>query len=1165
MAFQIGTNLVDARNGFALHLRNLGVNFIEHCVKSGEFSVEQMNLLRVQFWSLLFCETGAFACEGERSLLKEKISCCMAILACKLWLKLEDDPLQWNDFFEAGILESVLKASIGLIDPNEHLRRQEFALLVISEFVHLIRAPLADSALNISEDRRLQLLAGLEIVLPSFTQWLFSNFPLAVAGKVNGLVLNAAVSCFRAICPWMGNNNNNGLDSHGIESFISSCVQILLERADDEELIINILDSFQIYFSTKCFSPSEQRILEFFLTTLQPQLVVLLQKYSSDEDSYQNFKLLTQCFTSIGSRYICNRKSPLILKNINEIIELFIALAQLPSLTVYLDFLDLFSTMFRCELFTQKVSLKGHIEKFFMLLATKMTAVKSVERKSTFNQIDFEDSAEFNEFWKLSRSRTGDFIKLITTHYPDLVLNYSYNALGTFIQSKSSLNTTWEGLLFIEEFVSKGIDASSAPLHHQMLLMHLQLLTLHGTIPEDGVVLNRWISCVKDFTALLGDSCPEDDFKRSIESLFRLTVMEGTKIICDSLKSEAALAILKLADSNPGLFSPLLEPLLTAVSPLLQSPSTAGSWQRKLFSELVLIFMLHPNIPVEKQMQLFSLVADPLAELLKEAKRLLCAGPDPALLLMNHLGFNELTGNQLSPGSLKFSKDLNILLSSLQIVFKRVGPLVKSNFHSQVVQTCIQVLDELVGYLMLMIQCIHRMGTRQLWSAFYNSSDDREYNEFFSKMIEFTDDSNPLLDDSTDSPSSSIPYVHISGWIRHYRQTCYLVLGMAATNFGASFFVLPQIEERLLTQPLSSLEALSLADWNVLIKLFLKPVLAAAPEQSLPILLGASLQGLLSLLAGKLDQEWKLVQQANSNFNSNSSSLVLEMARESKCILLSNGLVNFFTDLFRIPSIDAMKCVNLRFALEQDNLLPALPFEFDGSPAGWLFSPGQEALVWSLIDFAGNAMLSWPRSVGAYVRLVNLQIRLLAAIMSNTHLPNRAEFLSKSVDYAASAWALPSWTDYQQPLMALLTEQYKWSFLMAAAENHSGPMLFVDSDPVSFLKELSFKAFYNQMTVFERIFNEKYRIPQGDLLSLRTPILCSESLKAQRNSLRGLLQKFSISTSTLNAASSSSIDSKQQKELTIRLTEMKKKLNRAPPIEDSENFDSILHDLFNSS
>ena len=338
----MGSSLLDARNGHSLHLRNLGANFIEHCIKNVQLEVSEQIALRHQFWSLVFCEEGAFDCLNEKILLKEKVASCMAILACNLWLRPEDDPLQWNEFFEIGILQNVLNNSNFLTsNADENLRRQEFALSTISHLINYIRATSNDSPLNISEDRRLQLLAGLEIVLPSFTEWLFENFSLAVDSNVSFQVLNGAVNCFKAICTWMGNLNLKGL-----ESFITSCFKILLNPNSNEDLVLNILDTLQIYFSQKNFNPSEQEIVEFFLISLYPQTCSLLQIYSQnvneedDEESYQKLKLLVQCFTSIGNRQICHKKNPLIPKNINDLFGLFVALGQIQSVTIYLDILE---------------------------------------------------------------------------------------------------------------------------------------------------------------------------------------------------------------------------------------------------------------------------------------------------------------------------------------------------------------------------------------------------------------------------------------------------------------------------------------------------------------------------------------------------------------------------------------------------------------------------------------------------------------------------------------------------------------------------------------------------------------------------------------------------------------------------------------------------------
>ena len=236
LAFQLGVSLLDARNGHALHLRNLGVNFIEYSIKSD--SLDNLNILRKQFWSLVFEEIGSFDPVNEKNLLKEKVSTCMAILACKLWLRPEDDPLQWNDFFEIGIIESVLKSQV--VSGNEQIRRQEFALLTISQLINMIRSPSTENEnLILSEDRRLQLHSGLEIVLPPFTEWLFINFPLAVnSNNLNFNVLNAAVSCFRSFCTWMGN-----LNLVGLQNFIQTCF-IILSSSYINLILIYYIDNF---------------------------------------------------------------------------------------------------------------------------------------------------------------------------------------------------------------------------------------------------------------------------------------------------------------------------------------------------------------------------------------------------------------------------------------------------------------------------------------------------------------------------------------------------------------------------------------------------------------------------------------------------------------------------------------------------------------------------------------------------------------------------------------------------------------------------------------------------------------------------------------------------------------------------------------------------------
>lgn len=1156
MAFQIGTSLLDARNGHALHLRNLGVNFIEHSIKSDQLDALQLQNVKSQFWSLVFCEFGSFDPVNERILVKEKVANCMAILACKLWVRPEDDPAGWNDFFEIGILEGVLKSQN--ISGNEHLRRQEFALLTISKLINIIRSTTNDldgsSLFHISEERRLQLHSALEISLPPFTEWLFINFPLAVSSNVCPSLLNSAVNCFKSFCTWMSN-----LNVEGIENFLQSSLEILF-KSNDEELSINVLDALQLFFTIKNFCPSEQKVLEFYLISLFPQICQLLSRFSSqtnEETSYQKLKLLIQSYFSIGNRYICSKKNPLIVKNISEIISLFISIGQIPSLSIYSDLLDFLSNLIRFP--PSNLNFKDQLPQLFLLIATKLgQSVKAAYKSSYYNEIDFEEQEEFKEFWKIPHSRSCDLIKLLTLKFPDQLLEYSYNSLGTFIQSGSFDNSQWEGLLLIEEYISRGLDQLDKK-YSQKCLLHLQLLMIHSPLPSDLVVLDRWITNVKCFTALQGSQCPIEDFRRSIEKLFNIAICPDRP---DHIRSHSALSILKLADSNVDLFSPLLEPLLSAISPLLSKPGV--SWERRLFSELILIFMAQPSLPPNQQMILFSTVADPLVELLKNAKSVLFSASDPVLSLMKHLGFDELkSGSVLSDSSRKFSSDLNLLLSTLQILFKRIGPLVLNQPQSPVVQTCLQVLDELVGYLMLMIQCIHRIGTRQTWTSYFGS--DLEYNMIYPKIQEYleiggSEDTDVTVNSNdTDAPCTNTtivtPVVHVAGWIRHYRQTSYLVLGLAATNFNSHFYSLPNLSERFMSQPLSSLESLNLADWNVLIKLLLKPVLASAPRDLVPVLVGSSLNGLLVMLGGKLEQEWSLVFAANSSTKpATGAALSLEMSRESKCNTLSHGFISFLSDLLSVPSIDNLKCISLLYALEKDNLLPQLE---PGSSlsATWLFSEAPVDLVFLLGDFLGKAMTNWPRSVGVFARLINLQMYLISGVMGRQDLPNRSEFLSKSVNYALSCWSLASWSDHQTILLALLAEQFKWSFLALALENHSGLMLF-DPDSIKFLKSFNLPVF----SQFENELILKFKVSSGEIQNLRVSLLGNENLKSQRSALRTFLTKHSKTLVLVNNE-----EMTKQKEFSSRLAEMKKRIGRkgTAEIEENENLDSLLSDLFN--
>lgn len=1152
----MGLSLLDARNGHGLNLRNLGINFIEHTIKSDQLEPMQLHSIKNEFWSLVFCDIGAFDPINEKLLLKDKVTICIAILACKLWVRPDDDPYNWNDFFDTGILESVLKSQSHI--GSEHLRRQEFALLTISHLIEIIRTSTSSedetyssktTHLRLSEERRLQLHSALEISLPPFTEWLFVKFPIMFTSKENFPVINAAVSCFRSFCTWMGN-----LSVDGLKGMLETFILILLYNDNDIELSINILDTLQLFFSIKHFSPVEQEVLNFYLESKYLQIGQLLTKFSKvsdsedSEKSYQMLKLLTGCYFSIGNRYICNKKTPLIVKNQSEIISLFISIGQIPSLSIYLDMLELLTNM------SKVCNLKGHIPQIFMLIAVKLgQSLKSSYKSSYFNEIDFEEFEEFKEFWDRSRVRSGELIKALTIKYPEQILEYSYNSLGTFIQQMGNTgkvnNLQWDGLLLIEDYISRGLEPSS---YNQKCLLHLQLFMIHGPLPVDLGVLDRWITCVKNLTSLQGSQCPLEDFRRSVEKLFNLAICPDRP---DQLRSHAASSILKLADSNVELFLPLLEPLLTAISPLLSSGANT-SWERRLFSELILIFMSQPTLSSNQQLILFSAVTDPLVDLLKNAKAVLLSGQDPVLNLMKHIGFDELKYSNacISDLARKFSSELNLLLSILQILFKRIAPLVQNQPQSPVVQTCLQVLDELVGFLMLMIQSIHRIGTVQTWISYFGS--DVEYLSIYPKMQEFLeigDDSEAGLNVPVTTTSQSSPLVHIAGWTRHYRQTSYLVLGLAATSFNNNFFALPNIAERFMSQPLSSLESLNLADWSVLIKLLIKPVLISAPRELVPILVASSLNGLLVMLGKKLEQEWSLVFAANSSSKpATGAALALEMSRESKCNNLSNSFIVFLTELMNIPNIDNFKFISLLFALEKDNLLPQLESGQSSSlTSAWLFSEGPVDLIFLIEDFLGAAMMNWPRSVGVFSKLISLQIYFISGIMGRQDFPNLAMFLSKSINYALSCYFLPSWTDHQSSLLTLLTEQFKWSFLILANEYHSGEIIF-DPDCCKFLK--SFKC--STPSQFENELITRFKATAIDLQQLRTSILSNENLKSQRSSLRLFLSKNSKPDSLLIP------NDFKQKELSDRLVEMKKRIGRRGN-DENENFDSLLSDLFN--
>ena len=90
--------------------------------------------------------------------------------------------------------------------------------------------------------------------------------------------------------------------------------------------------------------------------------------------------------------------------------------------------MELFSNLLR-----EHNSLKSHLPQLFLLIATKLgQSMKSAYKSSYYNEIDFEEIEEFKEFWGISRVRSGDLIKKLTTIFPDQLLEFAYNSSWNF-------------------------------------------------------------------------------------------------------------------------------------------------------------------------------------------------------------------------------------------------------------------------------------------------------------------------------------------------------------------------------------------------------------------------------------------------------------------------------------------------------------------------------------------------------------------------------------------------------------------------------------------------------------------------------------------------------------------------------------------------------------
>ena len=128
--------------------------------------------------------------------------------------------------------------------------------------------------------------------------------------------------------------------------------------------------------------------------------------------------------------------------------------------------------------------------------------------------------------------------------------------------------------------------------------------------------------------------------------------------------------------------------------------------------------------------------------------------------------------------------------------------------------------------------------------------------------------------------------------------------------------------------------------------------------------------------------------------------------------------------------------------------------------------------------FLGKAMQTWPRSVGVFGRLINLQMYILAGVMGRQDLPNRALYLSKA-SIMRFPLGLPAWTDHQSPLWL-----YLWN-------NSNGPSWFwhwkthrsndIRSDSLKFLK--SFKS--SSYSQFENELILRFKVSSAELQQLR--------------------------------------------------------------------------------
>ncbi len=1135
----MGLCLLDARNGYPIHFRNLGANFIDFAFKNlfeDSFTAVEKLQTKELLWRAAFGNPSALL-PDERPLIKEKMASSVALLACRLWLRPSGDAVHWNSFFEIDLMQ--------ILTTSSSSTSLELALLCAARLISIVRAgttigeETGSTAFNLPEVRRVQLHSGLEIVLPNFMTWLFQKFPAAAQQPQHQMaVLAASIECFMSVGTWLG-----GLPVDGLTQFVNSCFLLLNSIPVDSSLTTNILEAMNAFLSSRAFSPAELSLIErLFDAEILNLLSVLLQKFLSCQDpgddsfepSYQSAKALIEIIATLGSRFLGQRKTPVWPRSgIASYLSLLIQIGQVPSISIRLDLVTVWSSMIRSTALLEKAKnyFSSVLTSLLMQLMMNLAGSRTDDRRHPLNKLDFEEANDFKEFWYLYQSRNADLIKLLAATFPHDCLQLTYNALGSFVQSGGCLQNPkqWEALLQAQEVVIKGV--SEAKDHSQLFLKHLQLLQIHAPLPQTATLQIKWIEVVRMLVSGMADLCPNADFERSVHLLFTLAT---TAEVDSQVQNTAATSLVRLADTNPTLFSPLLEGLLTACMPLLSGP-TASS-HRRLFSELVLILMVQPSVSVAKQAELFASVADPLVNLLQSAKNTLFSSQDPCRSLMTAIGCSEISpATKLSQESQACRADLNTLIATLQILFRRVGPIP----CGPAVDACASVLDELVSFLMIMIQCTHRIYGQAAWTGW-----ETQYALFKTEKASHQD-ANEATESSTLSSSSSAKQV--VGWVRNCRQTCYQTLSLATTHFARFFFHLPGIIDRFMAQALSFLDCLELVDWTPLLKGLLLPTLTSGPAELAPQLNGGCLTGLLTVLAPELDLQCKLVREA-SNSTAQGAALSAEIKREQTANSVIFAFVNFLYDLLLTGFTDGF--ISLQKALDADNLL-LLP-KFDVSSSGkWFLNGASFELQCQTLKFVISAT-KYPRSAGHYARLISLTQFIVASILSRKDFSFDAKtaVLNECIDVFLGVFVEPGWTDYQSHLVLLLTELYKWSFLLAASEKFSNYQI-LDSDLKTFVNNCNKARFEFEERLFKVVPNRQ------SVSALRTSILLSDVPKTQRSSLRTLL--IANFKAKFAAPQKSPRKEHSERDLANKLNEMKKRLvESAQP----SNEDFNISDLF---